>query len=310
MYLKAISLGYAVPPSDFEARVHSVFRRSVNLQVEGSSDLLTLTTSSQPDLPQGIRLETCNGLHFDNLKVGERACCLEGILSFQIVPLRVDLRKAHRWRCDLAAMNINMTDPATVLAWSCVWQELNKRQIHAKAEIVAGEVFRSNEEAKATATRKISQAIRKLVQATRNYDLAAIPAAGELIGLGSGLTPSGDDLLVGYLIGLWCTVRKKNDRRNFVTKLGWAIIDLSQGTNDISRTYLFHAARGQVTSHLMELAHAISQGEEPDQLIDTAEVTMSMGHTSGMDAVTGLLLGLTVWTPPITPVLAISPIQS
>lgn len=298
MYLKAISLGDAIPVGDFEARVHSLFRRSVNLQTESSSGLLTLTAFSQPDLPQGIRLEADNDSCFDKVSMGEHVYCQEGILSFQAAPLRVELRGARRWKCDLPALHVNMADLATSQAWSCVWQALNDRQIQAEAEIVAGKLFKTRGESGMIATRKTGQALCKLVLATRTCDMAAVLAAGELVGLGTGLTPTGDDLLVGYLAGLWCTVQEDTDRRDFVARLGWAIIDLSQGTNDISRTYLFHAAQGQVSSHLLELARAIGDGGETDRLIKIAEVAMQMGHTSGMDAVTGLMLGMAAWAPP------------
>jgi hypothetical protein len=309
VYLEAVSLGYAVPRRDFVACIHSVFRTSVNLQLEGENGLLTLTNSCQTDLPQGIRLEAPEESYFKNLSLGHPVYCRDGILSFQKALLQVDLRKARRWRCNLTALNTNMTDPAVALAWSRVWAKLNKRQIHAKADIVAEELLRSNKKAMVTTARKASQAMRRLVRAARNFDLAAVPAAGELIGLGAGLTPSGDDLLVGYLTGLWCTVREKIDRHSFVSRLGQAIIDFSRETNDISRTYLFHAAQGQVAGHLAALAQAISQGEDQNRLLGTAEAAMQDGHTSGMDAVTGLLLGLTTWSHPSTPALTNSPIQ-
>ncbi|RPI88851.1 MAG: DUF2877 domain-containing protein, partial [Chloroflexi bacterium] len=135
------------------------------------------------------------------------------------------------------------------------------------------------------------------VEATRQYDLK--PSAVEaLIGLGSGLTPSGDDLLVGYLTGLWCTVQDKDERTRFVLKLGKNIIDLSSKTNDISRTYLYHAAQGQVSSRLADLAEGICRGTGPARLGETAEAAFKVGHTSGMDTVSGLLIGLTVWMGP------------
>jgi hypothetical protein len=77
--------------------------------------------------------------------------------------------------------------------------------------------------------------------------------------------------------------------------LGEAVIHHSHQTNDISRTYLYHAARGQVSSLLANLAGAICHGESPDRLLEITEAAMQVGHTSGMDAVTGLLIGLTAW---------------
>jgi len=74
------------------------------------------------------------------------------------------------------------------------------------------------------------------------------------------------------------------------------VIRLSHLTNAISRTYLTHAARGQVSSRLADLAEAICRGENSDRLLAAAESAMQVGHTSGMDAVTGLLIGLVVWS--------------
>jgi hypothetical protein len=190
---------------------------------------------------------------------------------------------------------VDLSKPIVSAAWSFVWDALNKRQILSGSEIVAQHLFRVSESTSAHVSRKAGEALRDLVDATRRYDLADITAVRALIGLGPGLTPSGDDLLVGYMAGLWSTVRDRNERVQFISDLGKRVIRLSRMTNDISRTYLYHAVRGQVSSRLANLAEAISYGENSERLVDIAETAMSVGHTSGMDAVTGLLVGLTVW---------------
>jgi hypothetical protein len=112
------------------------------------------------------------------------------------------------------------------------------------------------------------------------------------------ITPSGDDLLVGYLAGLWCAVLDNSERAQFVANLGKAVVRLSRRTTDISRAYLYHAARGQVSSRLADLAEAICRGENLERISMTVESAMQVGHTSGMDVVTGLLIGLVIWTYP------------
>ena len=81
----------------------------------------------------------------------------------------------------------------------------------------------------------------------------------------------------------------------FLAKLGKTIFHLSSRTNDISRTYLYHAAQGQVSSRLSDLAEAICHGEDRERLSEVATAAFKVGHTSGMDAVTGLLIGLAAW---------------
>ena len=327
---QAISIGDAVPRIDFDAVVHSVFRSSLNLRLHNSDHLLTLT-SSEADLPQGIRVDTPDGFTFENFHVGEQVTCRDE--NLRLDSLTVDLRRARHWQCDLPALKADTTSPAFSTAWNFVWDALNKRQKLSNAEIIAEDSLlhtcrcertlrsnplfssdvsaksreeiassgrtpssqRHNPTARTSVSRKAGEAMRDLLNVTRRYDSTDTSAVNSLIGLGSGLTPSGDDLLVGYMAGLWCAVRDKSERVQFVSDLGDAIIRHSKQTNDISRIYLYHASLGQVSSLLANLAEAICMGVGLDRLLAVAENAMRIGHTSGMEAVTGLLIGLTAW---------------
>jgi hypothetical protein len=295
MGLEAICVGYAVPQSGFAAVVHSAFASAANLRLARGSRLLTLVTIEEADLPQGIRLNTPQGFSFEGLRTGESVSCRDGILCCVQTPLTIDLRPARRWKCDLPAFDADMTNPATAAAWQTGWQALNTRQTLTGAEIIAESLLHPNKTRQSATAQKISELTRDLVSATRQNDSLANTAIAGLVGLGGGLTPSGDDLLVGYLAGLWCTTRGREERVEFLSGLGKAAVRLSRQTNDISRTYLVHAARGQVSSRLAILARAISRGERSGRLLEVAEAAMQVGHASGMEAVTGLLLGLSAW---------------
>lgn len=308
MYFEALSIGAGLPQREFDAHVHSVFQSAANLRLTKGGKLLTLAGSGEADLPQGIRLDTSADFSFAGLQVGEPATCRAGILRIDSFSLTVDLRTAHIWKCNLPALAVDLTNPAVESAWISVWQALNKRQLLAGAEIVADDLLRLDVTLRAGVPRKAGEAMQGLIWATQQYDLdAASTAARTLIGLGSGLTPSGDDLLVGYLVGLWCAVRERLDRKQFISDLGRRVIHLSDRTNDISRTYIYHGARGQVSSRLAALAEAISLGESGEPLLSTTENAMRVGHSSGMDAVTGLLFGLTTWEPPVLVTKVICP---
>lgn len=295
MYLRAISMGYAVPNGDFDAAVHSVFQSAINLRLHGENNLLTLMASGEGDLPQGIRLDAPESFSFEGFQIGERTVYRDGILYFENSSLTVQLHGARRWKCDLPALEFDPTNPAVSAAWTHVWEALNRRQRRSEAEIIAEELFRGNESARLGVLGKAREAMCELFNATRHYESTNAAAVKALIGLGSGLTPSGDDLLVGYMAGLWCTARDRNARAQFISGLGKTIIDLSPDTNDISRTYLYHAVHGQVSSRLADLAEAVARGENLIRLLNIAEAAMRVGHTSGMDAVTGTLVGLAAW---------------
>lgn len=294
MILNAISMGYAIPHADFDAVVHSAFRAAINLRLTEGGQLLTIAAINEADLPQGIRVDTPNDFSFEIFHAGEPVTCRDD--NLRLDSLTIELRGARRWKCDLTALQVDLTDPAISTAWRSTWQALNQRQIELNAEIIVQDLFDSVESMRAGVPRMAGKAMRELLGAGRRYDLTlASSSARALIGLGPGLTPSGDDLLVGWLAGLWCTVRRQDERTQFVSNLGDAIIHHSPQTNEISRAYLYHAAQGQVSSLLVNLAEAISTGKNPDRLRKAAEVAMRVGHTSGMDTVTGLLIGLAAW---------------
>jgi hypothetical protein len=69
---------------------------------------------------------------------------------------------------------------------------------------------------------------------------------------------------------------------------------LTKETNEISRTYLHYAVRGEFSSSVLGLLNAIADGQE-QRLLFTAAEAMRVGHSSGMDSVTGLLIGMRAW---------------
>jgi hypothetical protein len=295
MRLAAISTGYAIPYIDFDATIHSVFRTAINLKPADRNLLLTLVVRNEADLPQGIRLDTPDDFSFDLLNAGEDIFCRDRTLIFKNSTLVVEFSQGRCWQCDLPALGADLTNPAVMDAWKCVWQSLNERQVRLGAEINIQALLDPVGFTHAAIFRRVREAIRLLIEATRSFQQVDPSALTQLIGLGTGLTPYGDDILVGYLAGLWCSVRDFIERRQFVSQLSQEVIRLSGRTNDISRTYLYHAARGQVSSRLDTLARAISKPESLGQLMPIVESAMQSGHTSGMDAVTGLLFGIATW---------------
>jgi hypothetical protein len=295
MQLNAITMGYAVPQIDFEARVHSVFELAANLQPRRGTDLITLITSIGSDLPQGIRLDTPRGFTFDGLQLNDLVTCRENMLSFRKSTLRIDLGKAQRWKCNFQDLNIDSDQEIFQKTWRLAWRILNNRQTAYRAEIVAENLFSPHNKNGSVMFQHLSDGITLLVRVTADLDPLVTSAVSALIGLGTGLTPSGDDLLVGFITGLFCRAGKDDKRKRFISGLGKEIISLSNGTTDVSHTYLVHAAHGQVSRNLADLATSICMGLDNDTLYKSSNSAMTSGHTSGMDTVTGLLLGLAVW---------------
>lgn len=294
MRLRAISIGYAVPRIDFDAVVHSVFRSAVNLRLVGDDRLLTILASDEGDLPQGILTDAPKGFSFEGLSVGPRGTFSGGELTFGD-SLSVDLKTARRWEDNLLSLKADTADPAVISAWRCAWDALNDRQVASKAEIVADELLSPTVEKYSALVQRVGKSLGNILKVTRQCEFANDQAIGALIGLGIGLTPSGDDLLIGYMAGLWCSAYGKPERLKFLSAFSETVVRLSNRTNDISRTYLYHAARGYVSSRLFNLANAICSKSDLQKVRDCTQSAMQVGHTSGMETVTGLLFGLAVW---------------
>ena len=295
MNLQAITLGYAVPAEDFDTTIHSVFRSAVNLKLEGDWQLITLVASFDADLPHGIRVDTPEGFTFEHLRVGTAATCRSGVVRFQGTSIEVDLRKARHWDFEISVCNFDATNPRVGEALHTVWRALNERQLEYGAEMIGANLLHPQDVAGSVAQRQLANGIAQLLTATADYNLSLNTAVSLLIGLGQGVTPTGDDLLVGYITGLWCRIGNDPRRKEFVSNLGKELVDLGVNTTDISRSFLFHAALGHVSSKLAALAESICKGLNSVELLELANAAMSMGHTSGMDTVTGLLLGLIAW---------------
>jgi len=106
--------------------------------------------------------------------------------------------------------------------------------------------------------------------------------------MGSGLTPAGDDLIGGALIALRAVGDKATAER-----LGrWALRLAGSRTNRISRAHLACAASGEGHEALHLALSAILAGRS--SVGKALSALKRIGHTSGMDALSGALLALNV----------------
>lgn len=286
MQLQAASIGSTVPQDNFNATIQSIFDSSCNLRLEQEDRLITILASDHYDLPQGIRLN--EKIPLQSLTVGLRAASRGGILRFDSSRLRIDLRGAPIWNEGLPALIGNIEQ-----AWAITWRALNEGQRTKGAELAAEDLFRLDRSSRLSC--KLRQPVLQLIAATERFDpFTSADAAQKMIGLGPGLTPSGDDMLIGFLAGLQAIANDREERKAFIQTFGNALLTLSRKTNEISRTYLFHAVKGEFSSSIVALIESIRGGDEP-QLLSSLANAIRVGHSSGMDAVTGLLIGLAVW---------------
>lgn len=279
MRLVALRIGTGVPTRPFTGVVRSVFTDAAILTVGDS--LVTLVTASAGGLPGAVTVDVPRGFDFAGfIAVGAAAASRAGILRFAGSPASIDLRGASHWRSCLRDISLDFGSPATDSAWRSVAAAL---RADGRSDAI---------------TRLARGDILLLSAATRRFNAKfAQQAAARLVGLGAGATPAGDDLLVGYLAGLWSSTAGVQARAESAANLAAALLDLTRQTNDVSGVYLAAAAAAETSERLAAVVRSIAGGSAPSALAEAAAAAIAVGHSSGAAGVLGLLLGLAAWGP-------------
>jgi hypothetical protein len=283
MHLSALSAGGQAPRNRFNGAVHSVFRQACNIRLDDGR-MLVLLAPDLGNVPHGVRLDPPAGFAFSrHLAVGRRVGCRADVLRVA-GGLSVDLGSAQAWRGELSCVDLMV--PEVARAWRAAWRALGRsglrRPVHADA----------------TLTRAVDRQGVRLARAARamRADEAAC-ALERLIGRGPGLTPSSDDLITGFLAGLFSTTGDDCAQGAFLEAFCPTVAAAAASTADISRAYLTHAAAGWFAEPLVTLARYIGAGADRGAIEGATAAALRVGHTSGSAGVFGLLLGLIAWSP-------------
>jgi hypothetical protein len=282
MYLTALSTGLEAPRIRFNGVIHSVFDQACNIRVDDGR-LLALLMPCLGNVPHGARIAAPAGFGFArHLTVGGPVGCRADVL--RMAGLSIDLGTAKPWQAELAAAGVDLQVPQVAQAWRAAWRMLEQGHRRARNTHVA------------LLSRTLDRRALCLARATRRLRVhEATQAVEGLIGCGPGLTPSGDDLIVGFLAGLWST-SDDPAQCTFRRALCVAVAAAARLTGDISRVYLTHASHGGFAEPLATLAARIGDGVPVGEIERLTAAALRVGHTSGGDGVLGLLLGLGAWS--------------
>jgi hypothetical protein len=127
-------------------------------------------------------------------------------------------------------------------------------------------------------------AIRRWLASALAGSEAPLPAVDALIGLGGGLTPSGDDFLCGVMTALHYFGREA-----IAARMAQAVLPRAAGnTNLISDAYLRCAAAGEASRVLFDALASLA-GEDHALLEQRLDAVDGVGHTSGWDCLAGAI---------------------
>jgi Protein of unknown function (DUF2877) len=129
---------------------------------------------------------------------------------------------------------------------------------------------------------------RALEAACRADDPTAMIAEGrQLLGLGGGLTPSGDDYLGGLLFG-WRLIGRRREADAWDAAAVQLAADAMTLSHPISARLFADLAAGEGWAPLHDLVQALA-ATEPERALQAARGLTAVGQTSGWDVLAGLL---------------------
>jgi len=269
-----------------KTRVLHVFKTSCNL-IDAQGELLSLILVPAQMDPFAISCTRIDGWPgFTGY--------LDGDSPVRIMPAEIRVGK----------LRISIEDPVTwnsLPAWRAIRTGLSRstgwiRQIearlkqHRSADSLAALISRENAArhgAQSPWWTKATAPVDTLLEGLTSRDEHKLAqGAASLSGLGPGLTPSGDDFLVGLMYAIWSMLKSSEVK----TLCGVLEKAAAPRTGLFSAAHIRAAARGEAAAYWHGLLTACVEGD-PKEIDAALDTLLAVGHTSGEDAVSGFVLG-------------------
>ena len=274
-------IGYLVPGFSFVGTVQSVYARACN--IASQELLLTLVA---PGISDGPTMLVLGGDRVADLRtcfrIRDRVVRRNGRLTSPGAD--VDLGHAASWHPDSEPVT---ADPAQVSAN----YRVAAARLAARLDRNASVIHRDGR----VVCARVEQACRD-----GHFERALLNAV-RLIGWGEGLTPAGDDFLVGLLAGLDAMAKGSANRAAFLTGFRAALAAHADRTTAIAAHYLRLAAGSHFGADLRRLRNALLSSSDVARVEHLADDALAVGATSGADQVAGLLAGISAWLFPLSP---------
>ena len=316
---QATTIGPEIPRGYFLIKIHSVFRRAINLQLfdsyapsgqkirqnQGnecnqpkkryygelySHALVTILSLSLKlnGYPQSICLDSIEDFMAFSLKPGNTGfLCTDGVTLYSTNPnatFRFSFTSATR---------LNRRTLPRIQHIGTTWQSsadmLASIQIEHDTDLNIGNIMNGCTK-RGVLGEILTKAAVDLGKSVQVENTSALRSATlRLLGFGSGLTPSGDDFLCGFITAAHCQFNRYS---NCLFQLKEIVLANLTKTNSISASFLQSATHECVLDSLCNFAEAISNGFK---LEESLKQLCTLGHSSGMDIATGFLYGLKIW---------------
>ena len=285
--MRADTIGSRVPRRHCRGRVEAVFEKACNVALDAGG-LIAVLAPQAGNVAHGIRLS--RDLRFDfHLRRGMPVRVEEDCVDFDAGAVAVRLAGARTWASAFRPGRCKWT-PRAMRAAARARDLLGREAAIRSSEFLAC-VLRMEGPATPLAVR-IAPILASLAHCTHARDRAgALRQLAQLIGLGPGLTPAGDDFIIGWLAGLALQAGTP-PQRAFLQDLCTGIAPLGSATTSVSRQHLEDACALAFSERLSDLCLAIGDAAHGPGLATAVAAVVQVGASSGADAAAGVLFAL------------------
>ncbi len=239
--------------------VEAIFERS--FYIRRGEEFICIGDASIGDGPLNAKLTS--GLTLPRVEIG--------------MPVSVDISTAEVWRMPPWAFT------SSHVAVTALQDVINHTLHEAPPDSFVHAIF-STEQLATTLARRARAGAHALRDGLKSGNPAKLnEAASLLLGLGHGLTPSGDDVLSGALVTLFAIGDEANARA-----LDRSIsAHMSKATSALSCAFLRAACDGEPSAPTHQAINALLSGNTPSDIIAPIR---TIGHSSGFDLLAGALI--------------------
>lgn len=262
-----------------QAYVQYSFKRVIDL-VNQESDVLAIASPEIGSGPFSLVLET--GEFPSNVHTSAQLLVFEN--GLWLGDWLIDAEEAELWNPKLNWGKSVTQKAETSWAAQIIREELTHHaELDSLARLVLNPV--ANSPLPARILQAAEQNIPLLFASLQQSNSTLLTKASKgLAGLGPGLTPAGDDLLIGAMHGVWATMSDR-EAKALTSTIARAA---APRTHILSAAWLEAAAEGEAAEPWHTLGNAIAIHDEK-ALRNSVMRILPTGHTSGSDSLGGFL---------------------
>jgi len=262
-------------------RVHTVFKKVVNI-VDDKDRIYTISNIYTDNAPSSLKVDFKGTfkdiiLNYDRIKISKEAIIIGNI--------RINLHETKLWLPyikkinDDSRININKSLAFFNEYLVSMGQEGGCKSYYLKhfLNITVDKLNPIEEQIEI----KLGNFYRGLLSNSLSED-----SIKDLIGLGIGLTPSGDDFLTGFL----ASIKRSEKEEDLHKKIGTWILPLLASTTDISGAMLRAGIEGKYREGIHNFINSFLQ-DDKDVFIRSFDEILKLGSSSGTDLSIGIALG-------------------